>query len=100
MQKICITWKARTNVTFPMYDAVYYPIITRMKSNIPLLSPARPWQERLAHLKRHCQPHITEAAKSSVEGICTKMYTLSVEYVKRIHDKHWQLLAEVKMYRE
>ncbi|XP_013792138.1 phosphorylated CTD-interacting factor 1-like, partial [Limulus polyphemus] len=28
--------------------------------------------ERLAHLRQQCQPHLVEAAKSSVEGICTK----------------------------
>lgn len=52
------------------------------------------FQERLAHLKRQCQPHLTEAAKTSVEGICTKMNNLSVEYAKKIRDKHNELLKE------
>nr|CAG4637646.1 EOG090X02BU [Chydorus sphaericus] len=52
------------------------------------------FQERLGHLKRQCQPHLTEAAKSSVEGICTKMNNLSAEYAKKIRDKHYELLKE------
>lgn len=52
------------------------------------------FQERLAHLKRQCQPHLTEAAKSSVEGICIKMNNLSAEYAKKIRDKHNELLKE------
>lgn len=48
--------------------------------------------ERLAHLKRQCQPHLTEAAKKSVEGICSKIYNLSCDYSKKIHDKHWGIL--------
>ena len=31
-------------------------------------------QERLAHLKRQCQPHLTEVAQGSVEGLCLKWY--------------------------
>ncbi|XP_067652155.1 mRNA (2'-O-methyladenosine-N(6)-)-methyltransferase-like [Haliotis asinina] len=50
--------------------------------------------ERLAHLKRQCQPHLTEAAKSSVEGICSKVYNMSIEFVKRLHEKHWEVLKE------
>lgn len=50
--------------------------------------------ERLAHLKRQCQPHLTETAKSSVEGICCKMYNISCESVRKIHEFHWQLLKE------
>ncbi|PAA53478.1 hypothetical protein BOX15_Mlig032164g2 [Macrostomum lignano] len=42
--------------------------------------------ERLAHLKRTCQPHIEEAAKESVEKICTKLYHLSVEYAKKVRE--------------
>ena len=51
-------------------------------------------QERLAHLKRQCQPHLTEAVKSSVEGICTKIYNQSCESVKKIAEKHWGILKE------
>ncbi|KAK3085841.1 hypothetical protein FSP39_009480 [Pinctada imbricata] len=50
--------------------------------------------ERLAHLKRQCQPHIMEAAKSSVEGICSKIYNMSCESVRKLHDRHWQILKE------
>jgi len=52
------------------------------------------FQERLAHLKRQCQPHLTEAARSSVEGICVKMNNLSAEYAKKIRDRHNELLKE------
>lgn len=45
-------------------------------------------------LQRQCQPHLTEAAKTSVEGICTKMNNMSVEYAKKIRDKHNELLKE------
>ena len=57
-------------------------------------------QERLAHLKRQCQPHLTEAAKTSVEGICTKIYNLSCEHVKKIHERHWQILREANVQRK
>nr|CAG4635992.1 EOG090X02BU [Eubosmina coregoni] len=52
------------------------------------------FQERLAHLKRQCQPHLTEAARSSIEGICVKMNNLSAEYAKKIRDRHNELLKE------
>ena len=35
-----------------------------------------------------------EAAKESVEGICTKIYNLSVEHSKKLREKHLQLLEE------
>ncbi|XP_064599168.1 mRNA (2'-O-methyladenosine-N(6)-)-methyltransferase-like [Liolophura sinensis] len=50
--------------------------------------------ERLAHLKRQCQPHLTEAAKSSVEGICTKMFTLSCDSARKVREKHLEILKE------
>ncbi|KAJ8302948.1 hypothetical protein KUTeg_019344, partial [Tegillarca granosa] len=50
--------------------------------------------ERLGHLKRQCQPHLTETAKSSVEGICSKLYNMSCESVRKLHEKNWQILAE------
>lgn len=53
-----------------------------------------PFQERLAHLKRQCQPHVTEAAKHSVEGICTKMYNMACDTAKKILSKHWEMLKE------
>jgi len=52
------------------------------------------FQERLQHLKTQCQPHITEAAKNSVEGICKKMYTLSVDYAQKIKEKNGEILKE------
>ena len=52
------------------------------------------FQERLAHLKRQCQPHVTEAAKSSVEGICSKMYNMAYEAVKKIQEKQSEILKE------
>ena len=54
-------------------------------------------QERLAHLKRQCQPHLTEAAKSQVEGICTKIYHIACEHVKKLHEKSLQILQEHKI---
>lgn len=50
--------------------------------------------ERLAHLKHQCQPHLTEAAKSSVERICLKIYNLSCDHVKKIHERHWAIFNE------
>lgn len=50
--------------------------------------------ERLAHLKKQCQPHLIQAAKSSVEGICAKIFHMSVEHVKKIRDKHWAILNQ------
>lgn len=41
-----------------------------------------------------CQPHLTETVKSSVEGICLKVYHLSADYAKKIKDKHWEILKE------
>nr|CAG4651643.1 EOG090X02BU [Triops cancriformis] len=55
------------------------------------------FQERLAHLKRQCTPHLTEAAKSSVEGICLKINTLSGEYAKKVKDKQQELYKEQEL---
>ena len=52
------------------------------------------FQERLSHLKSQCQPHITEAAKSSVEGICKKMYNLSCDYAAKVKEKNQSILTE------
>lgn len=52
------------------------------------------YQERLRHLRQQCQPHLTEAAKSSVEGICQKIYSLSTEDAKRIREKIQEILKE------
>lgn len=52
------------------------------------------YQERLGHLKQQCQPHLTEAAKASVEGICTKIYHMSCEAAKKISDRNREILAQ------
>ena len=44
-----------------------------------------------------CQPHITEAAKSSVEGICKKMYTLSTDYAQKVKEKNSEILKEANI---
>ncbi|CAG2169941.1 unnamed protein product [Oppiella nova] len=51
------------------------------------------YQQRLSHLKQQCQPHITEAAKGSVEAICSKIYHLSCEYAKKIHQKNIEIIT-------
>ncbi|EEC09879.1 phosphorylated CTD-interacting factor, putative, partial [Ixodes scapularis] len=50
--------------------------------------------ERLAHLKKQCQPHLVQAARSSVEGICAKIFHMSVENAKKIREKHWAILNQ------
>ena len=55
------------------------------------------FQERLSHLKSQCQPHITEAAKASVEGICRKMYNLSCDYAAKVKEKNQQILTEANI---
>lgn len=48
----------------------------------------------LDHLKRQCEPHLIETVKGSVEALCSKVYHLSVEHVKKIRERHVQLLKE------
>ncbi|KAF6214651.1 hypothetical protein GE061_009394 [Apolygus lucorum] len=55
------------------------------------------FQDRLAHLKEQCQPHLTETCKESVEGICLKIYHLSTDYAKKVKDKHLEILKEQGM---
>ncbi|CAH1183658.1 unnamed protein product [Phaedon cochleariae] len=52
------------------------------------------FQDRLAHLKQQCQPHLTETVKSSVESICLKIYNLSMEHAKKVRDKSSAILKE------
>lgn len=52
------------------------------------------FQDRLAHLKQQCQPHLTETVRASVEGICMKIYMLSCEYAKKVRDKSNNILKE------
>lgn len=49
---------------------------------------------RLEHLRRQCEPHLVETVKSSVEALCSKIYHLSVEHVKKIRERHYSLLKE------
>ena len=49
---------------------------------------------RLEHLRRQCEPHLVETVKSSVEALCSKIYHLSVEHVKKIRERHVQLLKD------
>lgn len=69
-----------------------------LHSSSPLLpaSPIEPCllQDRLEHLRKQCGPHVSAAAKDSVEGICSKIYHISLEYVKRIREKHLAILKE------
>ncbi|XP_033626518.1 mRNA (2'-O-methyladenosine-N(6)-)-methyltransferase-like [Asterias rubens] len=52
------------------------------------------YMKRLAHLKEQCGPHLNSAVQSSVEGICSKMCSMSSEIVKKLRAKHWELLKE------
>lgn len=45
-------------------------------------------------MKRQCQPHVMEAAKASVESICSKVFALSADYAAKIAERHVKLLAE------
>ena len=50
--------------------------------------------ERLRHLRQQCQPHLTEAAKGSVEAICSKTYAISCEDGKKVAEKQASVLRE------
>uniref|UniRef100_A0AAR2JNK9 mRNA (2'-O-methyladenosine-N(6)-)-methyltransferase n=1 Tax=Pygocentrus nattereri TaxID=42514 RepID=A0AAR2JNK9_PYGNA len=52
------------------------------------------YMDRLEHLRKQCGPHVTAVAKDSVEGICSKIYHISTEYVRRIRQAHVNLLKE------
>lgn len=52
------------------------------------------FQDRLDHLRKQCGPHVAAVAKDSVEGICTKIYHISAEYVRRIRQTHLTLLKD------
>uniref|UniRef100_A0A6I8P8V4 Phosphorylated CTD interacting factor 1 n=1 Tax=Ornithorhynchus anatinus TaxID=9258 RepID=A0A6I8P8V4_ORNAN len=52
------------------------------------------YMDRLEHLRKQCGPHVSAAAKDSVEGICSKIYHISLEYVKRIRERHLAILKE------
>ncbi|XP_067935307.1 mRNA (2'-O-methyladenosine-N(6)-)-methyltransferase-like [Watersipora subatra] len=44
------------------------------------------YMERLAHLKRQCQPHIKEAASAGTESICRKMYNLAKDDTRKLSE--------------
>uniref|UniRef100_A0A8C5EM09 mRNA (2'-O-methyladenosine-N(6)-)-methyltransferase n=1 Tax=Gouania willdenowi TaxID=441366 RepID=A0A8C5EM09_GOUWI len=50
------------------------------------------YMDRLEHLRQQCGPHLAAVAKDSVEGICSKIYQLSVEYSRRLRQTHLSLL--------
>ncbi|XP_004522035.1 phosphorylated CTD-interacting factor 1 [Ceratitis capitata] len=52
------------------------------------------FQDRLAHLKRQCEPHLVKTVKSSVEALCIKIYHLSAEHARKIRERHMLLLKE------
>lgn len=56
------------------------------------------FQDRLGHLKRQCQPHLTETVKASVEGICLKIYHLSTEYARKVREKNHQILKDQGLF--
>lgn len=51
-------------------------------------------QEKLASIKRICQPHIQDLVKESVEKICIKMFNFSQEYALRLRTNHLKLLQQ------
>lgn len=52
------------------------------------------FQDRLAHLKRQCEPHLVATVKGSVEQLCSKIYHLSAEHARKIRERHMQLLKD------
>ena len=48
----------------------------------------------MSSLQTNCQPHITEAAKNSVEGICRKIYNLSLDYAQKCQERNLEILRE------
>lgn len=44
------------------------------------------YMERLSHLKRQCQPHISEAASAGVDSICKKLYNLAKEDTRKLYE--------------
>ncbi|XP_077315359.1 mRNA (2'-O-methyladenosine-N(6)-)-methyltransferase isoform X1 [Lithobates pipiens] len=61
------------------------------------LATKEDYMDRLEHLRRECGPHMAAVARDSVEGICSKIYHFSQDYVKRIHEKHLTLLREANI---
>nr|DBA27816.1 TPA: hypothetical protein GDO54_008272 [Pyxicephalus adspersus] len=61
------------------------------------LATKEDYMDRLEHLRRQCGPHMAAVARDSVEGICSKIYHFSQDYVKRIREKHMSLLREANI---
>jgi hypothetical protein len=57
-------------------------------------APFEAFQERLAHLRTTCQPHVHVAAKTSVEGICKKMSLLAKQYAGNVKEAHLKLFVD------
>lgn len=57
-------------------------------------APFEAFQERLAHLRQTCQPHVHLAAKTSVEGVCKKMSVLSKQYASSVREAHLKLFVD------
>lgn len=85
---------ARLNT--PLTTTTWYAHLSKSSATAFLMTSL---QQRLAHLKRHCQPHLTEAAKSSVEAICQKLYNQALDVVKQLHEQHWDLYKKHGLYR-
>ncbi|XP_063816546.1 mRNA (2'-O-methyladenosine-N(6)-)-methyltransferase isoform X4 [Pseudophryne corroboree] len=61
------------------------------------LATKEDYMDRLEHLRSQCGPHMTAVARDSVEGICSKIYHFSQEFVKRIREKHLAMLREANI---
>ncbi|KAM4692293.1 LOW QUALITY PROTEIN: mRNA (2'-O-methyladenosine-N(6)-)-methyltransferase [Rhinophrynus dorsalis] len=61
------------------------------------LATKEDYMDRLEHLRKQCGPPMAAVARDSVEGICSKIYHLSREYVKRIREKNLALLRDANI---
>ncbi|KAG8446529.1 hypothetical protein GDO86_014112 [Hymenochirus boettgeri] len=61
------------------------------------LATKEDYMDRLEHLRKQCGPHMTAVARDSVEGICSKIFYISRDYVKRIREKHLALQHETNI---
>uniref|UniRef100_T1GRR0 PCIF1 WW domain-containing protein n=1 Tax=Megaselia scalaris TaxID=36166 RepID=T1GRR0_MEGSC len=52
------------------------------------------FQDRLAHLKKQCEPHLVKTVKGNVESLCVKLFHISADHCKRIRERHMLLLKE------
>lgn len=50
--------------------------------------------ERLEHLKKQCQGHINDAAKQAIEGICIKIYQLSIDSSRRVRELNAEIFKK------